>query len=181
MKEDNTDSQLVKLLLQPSTRRKAFEKLVKAYSARLYWQIRHMVLTHDDTNDVLQNTFLKAWSNLDSFRAEAKLSTWLYRIAINESLTFLQKKKDMTDLESASGAISLLVSDPYFDGEETDLQLQEAVASLPERQRLVFNMKYFQEMKYEEISEILNTSTGALKASYHFAVEKIKKYFDEHD
>ena len=181
MKKDDSGSQLVKLLLQPSTRRSAFEKVVKTYSARLYWQIRHMVLTHDDTNDVLQNTFLKAWSNLDAFRAEAKLSTWLYRIAINESLTFLQKKRDMTDLESVSGTIAMLTSDPYFDGDETDLQLQEAVGSLPEKQRLVFNMKYFQEMKYEEISEILNTSVGALKASYHIAVEKIKKYFDEHD
>ncbi len=181
MRTNDADSRLVALLLQPSTRRKAFEEMVKVYSVRLYWQIRHIVLIHDDANDVLQNTFLKAWSNLDSFRGDAKLSTWLYRIAVNESLTFLQKKRDVADLDSEAGAVSALESDPYFDGDETDRQLQAAVASLPDKQRIVFNMKYFREMKYEEISEILNTSVGALKASYHFAVDKIQKYFDEHD
>ena len=119
---------------------------------------------------------------MDSFRGEARLSTWLYRIAVNESLTFLQKKRDTVDIDSPDvSAVRELESDPYFDGDETDRQLQEAVASLPDRQRVVFNMKYFQEMKYEEISEILNTSVGALKASYHFALEKIQKYFEEHD
>ncbi len=181
MRTNDTDGRLMALLFQPSTRRKAFEEMVKAYSVRLYWQIRHIVLTHEDANDVLQNTFLKAWSNLDNFRGEAKLSTWLYRIAVNESLTFLQKKRDAADFDTEAEAVSVLESDPYFDGDETDRQLQAAVALLPEKQRTVFNMKYFQEMKYEEISEILNTSVGALKASYHFAVDKIQKYFDEHD
>ena len=141
-----------------------------------------MVTYHDDANDVLQNTFIKAWTNLDNFRGDAKLSTWLYRIAANESLTFLQRRRDTVTIDDPEADLAnRLESDPYFDGDETDLMLQQAIQTLPEKQRQVFNMKYFQNMKYEEMSEILDTSIGALKASYHFAVEKIEKYFNEHD
>ncbi|MBQ8098500.1 MAG: sigma-70 family RNA polymerase sigma factor [Bacteroidaceae bacterium] len=176
------DSIISQQLTQQSTRRTAFEQMVRKYTSQLYWQIRHIVIDHDDTNDVLQNTFIKAWTNIDNFRGDAKLSTWLYRIAVNESLTFLQKKKLTINIDDPEASIANeLESDPYFDGDETDRQLQQALQSLPEKQRLVFSMKYFQEMKYEEISEVLNTSVGALKASYHFAVEKIQKFFDEHD
>jgi RNA polymerase sigma-70 factor (ECF subfamily) len=176
------DSLITRQLHDPATRIRAFEELVKKYTAQLYWQIRHMVLSHDDTNDVLQNTFIKVWTNLDNFRGDSKLATWLYRIAVNESLTFIQKRKDtLTIDDTEAGPAAELESDPYFDGDETDLQLQKALQTLPEKQRIVFNMKYFQEMKYEEMSEILKTSVGSLKASYHFAVEKIENYFNEND
>jgi len=176
------DSELVKKLQDPAQRRMAFEQMVNKYTSRLYWQIRHMVLSHDDTNDILQDTFIKAWTNLDNFRCEAKLSTWLYRIAINECLTALQKQKTNIDIDNPDVDIANhLESDPYFDGEETDIMLQKALATLPEKQRLVFNMKYFQEMKYEEISDVLQTSVGALKASYHIAVQKIEEYFHQND
>lgn len=176
------DSDIVKQLNNPETRRSGFQTMVQKYSSQLYWQIRHIVIGHDDSNDVLQNTFIKAWTNLDNFRGESKLSTWLYRIAVNESITFIQKRKATIPIDDPEAAIAAqLESDPYFDGDETDIQLQKALQTLPEKQRLVFNMKYFQEMKYEEMSEILETSVGALKASYHFAVEKIQKYFNEND
>lgn len=177
------DNDIVKLLSKPDKQREAFELMVQKYSSMLYWQIRHMVTSHEDSNDVLQNTFIKAWTGLDSFRADSKLSTWLYRIAMNESITFLNKRKQEISLDDpdASSSVNSLESDPWFDGDETDVMLQKAIQSLPEKQRIVFNMKYFQEMKYEDMSEILDTSVGALKASYHFAVEKIEKYFNEHD
>ena len=141
-----------------------------------------MVLSHDDANDLLQNTFLKAWSNIDKFRGEAQLSTWLYRIAINETLTFLGKNNNTISLDTPEGEIAYnLESDKYFNGDSTDALLQEAIRQLPEKQRIIFNMKYFSEMKYEEISKILDTSVGALKASYHLAVKKIEKFFDERD
>jgi RNA polymerase sigma-70 factor (ECF subfamily) len=176
------DSEITRQLHEPALRRQAFEELVKKYTSQLYWQIRHMVLSHDDTNDVLQNTFIKVWMNLDNFRGDSKLATWLYRIAVNESLTFIQKRKDIVAIDDPeAGAAADLESDPYFDGDETDLQLQKALQTLPEKQRVVFNMKYFQEMKYEDMSEILKTSVGSLKASYHFAVEKIEKYFNDND
>lgn len=176
------DSLITRQLQDPSTRRRAFEELVKKYTSQLYWQIRHIVLSHDDTNDVLQNLFIKVWTNLDNFRGDSKLATWLYRIAVNESLTFIQKRRDTVTIDNPeAGVVENLESDPYFDGEETDMQLQKALQTLPEKQRIVFNMKYFQEMKYDEMSEILETSVGSLKASYHFAVEKIEKYFNEND
>lgn len=182
MKVTVEDSRLVKMLKDPEQKRKAFELLVNKYSSQLYWQIRHMVISHDDTNDILQDTFIKAWSNLDKFRGDSKLSTWLYRIAINESLTALQKQKTLVDIDNPDEEVaSQLESDPYFDGEETDVLLQQAIASLPEKQKAVFNMKYFQEMKYEEMSDVLETSVGALKASYHIAVQKIEDYFHRHD
>lgn len=164
------------------TKIKAFEKIVKSYTKPLYTQIRRFVQYHDDANDVLQNTFLKIWQNLDTFRGECKLSTWIYRIAINESLTFLQKKKDSISIDDEDYLqLQNLESDPYFDGDETQLQLQKAIATLPEKQRIVFNLKYFDEMKYEEMSQLLDTSVGALKASYHLATKKIEQYFHNLD
>lgn len=167
------------------SRRRAFESIVNYFSEQLYWQIRHMVLSHDDANDILQNTFIKAWINLDSFMGYSRISTWLYRIAVNETLTFLNKQKSTVPLETdQDGEMSIadqLESDPYFDGDLTERQLQEAIATLPDKQRMVFNMKYFNEMKYEEISEILGTSVGALKASFHIAVKKIEEYFNNID
>ncbi|HQG68409.1 MAG TPA: sigma-70 family RNA polymerase sigma factor, partial [Paludibacteraceae bacterium] len=147
-------------------------------------QIRKMVLSHDDANDILQEVFIKAWSSIDNFRGEAKLSTWLYRIAINESITFINKMRAQNNIsidEDDSFLINQLEGDQYFDGDETQKLLQKAVLTLPEKQRLVFQMKYFDEMKYEEMSEILGTSVGALKASYHHAVKKIENFFDQTD
>ena len=140
--------------------------------------MRRIVLSHEDANDVLQNVFIKVWSNLQNFQGKSSLSTWLYRIAVNESLDFLRKQK-LADKVSADEDVSVasrLMSDEYFDGDEVQARLQEAVARLPEVQRMVFNLKYFEEMKYSEMSQILNTSEGALKASYHLAVKKITEY-----
>ena len=172
------------LLQNPQTQREAFEQVVKMYSEQLYWQIRRMVVSHDDANDLLQNTFIKAWNNLDYFRGEAKLSTWLYRIALNECLNFLNKQRAERSLsidEVDSTLLNKLESDAYFDGDEVQKQFQHAVLRLPEKQRMIFNLKYFQEMKYEDISDILGTSVGALKASYHHAVKKIEVFFNQND
>lgn len=173
-----SDRELVEMLREPRTRREGFAVLVKQYSEKLYWKVRRIVLSHEDANDVLQNVFIKVWSNLQNFQGKSSLSTWLYRIAINESLDFLRKQK-LSDRVSADEDVSVasrLMSDEYFDGDEVQARLQEAVARLPEVQRMVFNLKYFEEMKYSEISQILNTSEGALKASYHLAVKKITEY-----
>jgi len=179
-----SDEELLTLLREPDTIREGFAKLVSEYSEQLYWQIRKMVLSHDDANDILQEVFIKAWSSIDNFRGEAKLSTWLYRIAINESITFINKMRAQNNIsidEDDSFLINQLEGDQYFDGDETQKLLQKAVLTLPEKQRLVFQMKYFDEMKYEEMSEILGTSVGALKASYHHAVKKIENFFDQTD
>lgn len=178
----NNEQQLLEELRDPQTSRQGFARLVSEYSERLYWQIRKMVLSHDDANDILQDVFVKAWMNLENFRGEAKLTTWLYRIAINESITFLNKKRSQNNIsldEDDSFLINTLEGDPYFDGDEAQKLLQKAVLTLPEKQRLVFQMKYAEEMKYEEISDILGTSVGALKASYHHAVKKIEKFLSE--
>ena len=179
-----TDEQnLIRRLQDPSEQRNAFGEVVQTYSEPLYWQIRRLILNHDDANDVLQNTFLKAWKNIDYFRGDAKLSTWLYRIAINESLTFLNKQQATLSLtleEVNEKQIEQLASDPFFDGDELQIELQKVIQSLPEKQRIVFQMKYYEEMKYEEISEIVGTSVGALKASYHHAVKKIEDFFNHH-
>lgn len=184
MSESKTtsDSRLAELeerLRKPETVRKAFEELIALFSEQLYWQIRRMVGSHEDADDVLQNTFMKAWSNIENFRGEAKVSTWLHKIAINESLSFLEKQKRSASLPIEEAAA--LAADDHFDGEELARELNRAVASLPEKQRLVFNMKYFDDMKYEDISSILGTSVGALKASYHAAVKKIQKFFGAGD
>lgn len=168
------------MLTDTKQQREAFSMAVELYSEQLYWKIRRMVLSHDDANDVLQNTFIKAWNKLSSFQNKSKFSTWLYRIAINESLDFLRRQKlvyqvSADDDESVS---SKLMSDDYFDGNRAEAILQEAIASLPEVQRMVFNLRYYEEMKYSEMSKLLDTSEGALKASYHIAVKKIKNYIE---
>ena len=173
------EQQLIAMLSDPSTQRKAFELVVRQYSEQLYWQVRRIVLTHEDANDVMQNVMLKAWTNLNTFRKDSKLSTWLYRIAINESLDYIRRQTVSAD--DASGIANTLLADDYFDGDETEAQLQEAIAKLPDVQRTVFNLRYYEEMKYSEISEILNTTEGALKASYHIAVKKIAEFFHERD
>lgn len=178
------EREVLELLQEECTRRKGFEMVVLRYSEQLYWQIRRMVLSHEDANDILQNTFVKAWASVDYFRAEAKLSTWLYRIALNECVTFLNKQRSVKTLSiDAPEAVDVqrLESDPYFSGDHIQLLLQKALLTLPEKQRMVFNLKYFQEMKYEDMSEIFGTSVGALKASYHHAVKKIEKFFEDAD
>ena len=173
------EEELVKRLRDPQQCRKAFGDVIAIYSEPLYWHIRKMVINHDDANDLLQNTFLKAWSNIENFRGEARLSTWLYKIAINESITFLNKERQRLNVSIDDGdtfLIDKLESDEWFDGDELKRELQKAIAQLPEKQRLIFNMRYFDDMKYEDISEILGTSVGALKASFHHAVKKIEKY-----
>lgn len=179
MQDINKEQELVKRLLDAKTQRAAFEELVNQYSQQLYWQIRKLVITHSDTDDVLQNVFIKVWTNLEAFRGESKLSTWLYRIAVNESITFINREKakrslSLDDDDSFLG--EQLESDPFFDGDEAALKLHKAILTLPEKQRLVFNMKYFDDLKYSEISEILDTSEGALKASFHHASKKIEEY-----
>ncbi len=177
------EQKIVEQLRDSSQRERAFTILVDHFKEQLYWQIRRMVLSHDDADDVLQNTFLKAWMGLDGFRAESKLSTWLFRIANNETLNFLERKRQALSIddEAAAGVAARLESDPYFDGDETALQLQQAVAQLPDKQRQVFNLKYYEEMKYEDMSDMLGTSVGALKASYHHAVRKISDFFHSLD
>ncbi len=173
------EEDVVKRLRDPKTQRDAFAEVVAAYSEKLYWQIRKMVLSHEDANDILQNTFLKAWSNLSGFRGDAKLSTWMYKIAVNECITFLNKQRATNNVPLDDTDVYLLQTleaDDYFDGDKIDKKLQEAILSLPEKQRLVFTMKYNDDMKYEEMSEILGTSVGALKASYHHAVKKIEAF-----
>ena len=173
---------LYKQLHDASTKEAAFTRLVREYQEPLYWQIRRMVVVHDDADDVLQNTFIKAWSAIDSFRGESRLQTWLFRIAINESLNYLNKKKQVLSLDQTDGSLAdMLASDSYFDGDEVQRQFQTAINTLPEKQRLVFNLKYFDEMKYEDMSRLLGTSIGALKASYHHAVKKISAFFDDND
>ena len=183
-KPSYNEREVLALLQDKETQKQGFEMIVREYSEQLYWQIRRMVLSHEDANDLLQNTFVKAWVNIDYFRADAKLSTWLYRIALNECLTFLNKQRATGTVaidDPEASVIQKLESDPYFSGDRVQLLLQKALLSLPEKQRMVFNLKYYQEMKYEEMSEILGTSVGALKASYHHAVKKIEKYMDEAD
>lgn len=175
---------LLQQLRDPKTQRRAFENVVRQYSEQLYWQVRRIVLTHDDANDVLQNAFIKAWQALDNFHGDAKLLTWLSRIAINESLDFMRRQKNLTLVSTDDadlGVADKLMADDYFDGDETQAQLQEAIASLPDVQRTVFQLHYFDEMKYSEISRLLDTSEGALKASYHIAVKKITEFFHSRD
>ena len=165
-------------MLDPETQNEAFRKLVSDYKRPLYAHIRSIVLNHDDADDVLQNTFLKVHQYLSGFKGESKLYSWMYRIATNESITFLKqkaRKSGISNVELQAKLVDNLQSDVYFDGSEIELKLQKAVALLPEKQQLVFKMKYYQEMKYEQISDILGTSVGALKASYHHAVRKIEQ------
>lgn len=174
-----SETSLIDELKNPLTQEKAFRQLISTYKEKLYWHIRRIVLNHDDTDDVLQNTFIKIFRSIKNFKGESALYSWMYRIATNESITFLNskvKKNGINNEELQSKMINNLEADVYFEGEEIQIKLQRAITMLPEKQRLVFNMKYFEEMKYEEMSEILETSVGALKASYHHATKKVEEF-----
>lgn len=178
-----SENLLLERLLQENTAQEAFRELVGEYKERLYWHIRHMVKNHEDSHDVLQNTFLKIYRNIEQFKGDSKLYSWMYRIATNESITFLNKKAKRLHLNSVElqdQIINNLESDPYFEGDDIQLKLQKAIARLPAKQQQVFTMKYFEDLKYREIAEILETSEGALKASYHIASKKIEKFL-KHD
>ena len=177
------EEEILILLRNPQTRRRGFDTMVRLYSEPLYWKIRHIVLTHEDADDILQNTFLKVWANIDSFENRSKLSTWIYRIAINESLDFLRRKRNETRLHSTDmeHVSERLTADEWFDGDLTQARLQEAITKLPNAQRLIFTLRYFNEMKYKDIAEALNRSEGAVKASYHIAVQKIISFFRQFD
>lgn len=169
----------VERLQDPLLLQEAFRQLVKEYKERLYWHIRNIVKDHQDSDDILQNTFIKIYKNIGKFKGESKLYSWMYRIATNESITYLNlkaKRLQISSEELQTRLIANIESDVYFDGDEIQLKLQKAIATLPQKQQLVFNMKYFQELKYREMSEILDTSEGALKASYHIAAKKIEEY-----
>ena len=177
--EQRSDQELISLYRDPATRHQAFNAIMLRYQEKLYWYIRRMVTDHDDANDVIQNAFVKAWKGLENFREEANLYTWLYRVATNEAYSFLKKKNRHTFVSMEDAAQHLagnLESDTWYSGDEIQRKLQAAVASLPDKQRAVFTLKYFEEKKYQEMSEILDTSVGALKASYHHAVKKIEKF-----
>lgn len=177
--QQNKDDEILRKLQSPGQEHAAFTQIVNLYSEKIYWQIRKMVLSHDDANDLVQNTFLKAWLNIGSFRGDSLLSTWLYKIAINECITFLNKQRNQNNISLDDTDIFLLEklkSDSFFDGDEAQMKLQEAILTLPEKQRIVFIMKYFDEMKYEDMSAILDTSVGALKASYHHATKKVEEF-----
>jgi len=176
------DREIIEGIQHPDKVEKAFAALLEKYQERLYWHIRKIVIGHDDADDVLQNAMIKVWRSVGQFRAESGLYTWLYRIATNEALTFLKQKKKRTfapwvDVEQKIS--ETLESDAWFNGDEIQLKLQQAILKLPDKQRIVFNMKYFDEVKYEEMSKILGTSVGALKASYHHAVKKIEAMLGE--
>ena len=176
--------EVIDLLQDKHTVKQGFSKMVAQYSQPLYWQIRRLVLQHEDANDILQNTFLRAWQSITLFRGEAKLSTWLYRIALNECLTFLNKEKARASVsldDPEANVVSTLESDEYFTGDDIQRRFQAALTTLPAKQRMVFNLRYYDDMTYTEISEIMGTSVGALKADYHHAVKKIKAYLEEQD
>lgn len=178
------DKDLLALYRQPDTREKGFTLLLQKYQERLYWHVRRLVIDHDDANDVLQNVFVKVWKNLEGFREDAQLYTWLYKIATNECLTFLEQQKrrqsvSLSDVES--GLSNKLKADTRFDANRLEWKLQRAILGLPEKQRIVFNLRYYDEMPYEEMSKVLDTSEGALKASYHHAVKKIEEFIKKTD
>ncbi len=178
--QNSDEQELIRRLKNPAEQRAAFSQLVKQYSEPIYWHIRHMVLSHEDSNDLLQNTFMKAWTNIDRFRGDSQILTWLFRIAINETLTFLDRRKTTIPIDSIdTSVIEQLESDTYFNGDTAEANFQAAIQKLPPKQRMVFNMKYYDEMSYDEMSAILGTSIGALKASYHIAAKKIEEYLKE--
>ncbi len=177
------DSELLMQFRNPATKEQAFTAIVKKYQEKLYWHVRRMVVEHEDANDVLQNMFIRVWNGLENFREDSQLYTWLYRIATNESLTFLeqQKKKSSISLsEVESGLANKIKADKHFDANKLEWKLQVAIQQLPEKQRVVFSLRYYDEMPYEEMSRVLETSEGALKASYHHAVKKIEDYILNH-
>ncbi len=179
---DFNDSNFLDAIKNPNDKNRIFKAIVEKYQEQIYFHIRRMVYDHDDANDLVQDTFLKVFTNMENFRGESNLYTWIYRIATNICLNFIAKRKRQYVFRVLSwedDVFSRLKSDSYFDGDEAQVKLQQAILKLPEKQRLVFNMKYYNELKYEEISEILKTSVGALKASYHHAVNKIEKFIND--
>jgi len=180
--EHYSDEKLLSMFRDENSRNYAFDLIVRKYQKKLYWHIRRMVIVHEDADDVVQTTLIKAWKGLPKFKEKAKLYTWLYRIASNECFTFLsnKRKRFFIPIVVVEHELSAsLESDAYYSGKEIQLKLQKAILTLPEKQRIVFNMKYYDEMKYEEMAEVLSTSVGALKASYHHAVKKIENYLKE--
>ncbi len=178
----HNEQELISRLQSPQHKDQAFRELLKLYQERLYWHIRKMVYHHDDADDVLQNTFVKIFRHIDSFKGDSKIYSWMYRIATNEAISFLNQKAKMQNItleEVKEQALNNLTEDIYFEGDQLQLELQKAIATLPHKQQLVFNMKYFDDLTYEELSEILGTSVGALKASYHLAVKKITAYLSK--
>jgi len=183
MNQKNQDDQILALLANESTYEQGFRLLVTTYSERMYWQIRKMVFSHDDADDVLQNAFVKVYKSIKNFKRNSKLYTWLHRIAINESITFLNKKKRMSIASIDHPDLGLsnqLKADEYFDGNEVEMMLQRALSTLPDKQKEVFNLRYYDEMTYKDMSELLGTSIGGLKASYHHALKKIENYIKGH-
>lgn len=179
---ETQQSLFISSLQEPETKEKAFKRLVQEYKERLYWHIRKLVLDHDDANDVVQNTFIKIHLNIDKFKGDSSLYTWMYRIATNESINFINSKSSKMGLQNQEwieAKANGLKEDSYFDGDEAALILQKIIAKLPEKQRIVFNMKYFDGQTYESMAKILDTSIGALKASYHHAVKKIKSQLND--
>lgn len=175
----NSESDFILRLKDPRSKEAAFRELLQLYKERLYWHIRKIVLNHNDADDALQNTFIKIYRSIDKFKGESKLFSWMYRIATNESITLLNKnakRLQITNEEYQDKAINNLTADVYFEGDAIQLKLQKAIATLPEKQQLVFNMRYFDDLKYKDIAEILETSEGALKASYHIAAKKIEAF-----
>lgn len=178
--KDISDEELLLILQQPKGLERGFRLLMDKYQERVYWQIRRLVVEHEDANDVVQNCFIKVYRSISRFEGKSKLYTWLYRIATNEAITFLKQKKRKATSSIDDEELSLaqrLEADTYFDGDKAQVHLQEALNELPEKQRAVFNLRYFEEMSYKDIAEVLDTSVGALKASYHHAVKKIEHYF----
>ena len=178
-----TDSELLAQFRNPITKEKSFTILIKKYQEKLYWHVRRMVIEHEDANDVLQNVFIRVWNGLENFREDSQLYTWLYRIATNECLTYIEQQKkrsavSLSDVES--GLSNKIKADNHFDANRLEWKLQLAIQQLPEKQRIVFNLRYYDEMPYEEMSRVLETSEGALKASYHHAVKKIEDYIKNH-
>lgn len=174
-----SDTEILEQFQDERTRNQAFNALLKKYQQKIYWHVRRMVINHDDADDLVQDVFVKVWKNLPGFRNDAQLYTWMYRIATNECITFLNKKKQKNNIPLDDVSYELaesLTDSTYFSGDKIQMKLQQALLTLPEKQRLVFNMKYFDDMKYEEISEVLGTSVGALKASFHLAVKKIESF-----
>lgn len=178
------DQQILSMYREEGRQEPAFNLLVRKYGERLYWHLRKLVCSHEDADDLLQSTLIKVWKGLPEFREQSKLYTWLYRIATNEALSFLKKKRAAAFLSLSNYSAALenkLQSDPYFNGDRLQTALYRAILKLPDKQRAVFNLRYFQELKYEEIAEILGTSVGALKASYHHAYLKIKQNLEQLD
>jgi len=176
--QQDQQTDIIRLIEQPETRERAFRLILKMYKVRVYWMVRRMVVVHDDADDVVQNAFIKVWENLSKYRGDANIYTWIYRIAVNESLMFLKKKKKMQTASADQNDLLLmnLESDVYFEGNAFERKLQKALLRLPDKQRLVFNLKYFEEMKYKDMAKVLDKSEGALKANYHHAVKKIEEF-----